>query len=235
MPTTPSMPVLAKGKTRTGRLWTYVCDDRPFGGPKPAAAFFYSLDRGGEDAERLANCAGLMQADSHAGFNRLYEPGHKPGPIIEAACWAHARRKFFDLALLSKASIAIDALFAIEREINGMTLKERQRIRPKGRRSLLVELETWLPGHRSSSRWRGPPRYARRHRFHGSPVEWLIPEIGEDPSWRNAPRVMLAPVALRLRDLPLECAYQLLTLTLYRRTECDFFERVHWPRACTLH
>jgi len=69
--------------------------------------------------------AGLMQADAYSGFNRLYEPGRKPGPIIEAACWAHARRKFFDLARLQKAPIAleavhrIDALFAIERQING--------------------------------------------------------------------------------------------------------------------
>ena len=70
------MPVLAKGKTRTGPLWTYVRDDRPFGGPDPpAAAFFYSPDRGGEHPERhLAGFAGIMQADAYAGFNRLYEP-----------------------------------------------------------------------------------------------------------------------------------------------------------------
>ena len=132
-----TVPVLAKGQTRTGRLWTYVRDDRPFGGPDPpAAVFFYSQDRGGEHPERhLSSYAGLMQADAYAGFNRLYEPGRKPGPILEAACWAHARRKFFDLARLAKAPIAIaaveriDALFAIEREINGMTPQERQRIR----------------------------------------------------------------------------------------------------------
>ena len=123
-----TVPVLAKGKTRTGRLWTYVRDDRPFGGrDPPAAVFFYSPDRGGEHPEQhLAGYAGLMQADAYAGFNRLYEAGRKPGPIIEAACWAHARRKFFDLARLNKAPIAIeaveriDALFAIEREINGL-------------------------------------------------------------------------------------------------------------------
>ena len=94
------MPVLAKGKTRTGRLWTYVRDDRPFAGPEPpAAAFFYSRDRGGEHPDQhLAGYAGLMQADAYAGFTKLYEANRKGGPIIEAACWAHARRKFFDLA-----------------------------------------------------------------------------------------------------------------------------------------
>jgi transposase len=123
-----TVPVLAKGKTRTGRLWTYVRDDRPFAGPgQPAAVFFYSRDRGGEHSEQhFVTFAGLMQADAYAGFNRLYEAGRKPGPIIEAACWAHARRKFFELARINKAPIAseavkrIDILFAIEREINGL-------------------------------------------------------------------------------------------------------------------
>ena len=102
------MPVLAKGKTRTGRLWTYVRDDHPFAGPEPpAAVFFYSPDRGGEHPEQhLAGYAGLMQADAYAGFRKLYEANRKGGPIIEAACWAHGRRKFFDLARLSKAPIA---------------------------------------------------------------------------------------------------------------------------------
>jgi transposase len=82
------VPVLAKGKTRTGRLWAYVRDDRPFAGPDPpAAAFFYSRDRGGEHPEQhLATYAGLMQADAYAGFNRLYEGNRKGGPIVEAAC-----------------------------------------------------------------------------------------------------------------------------------------------------
>ena len=95
-----TVPVLAKGKIRVGRLWTYVRDDRPFAGPDPpAAVFFYSRDRGGEHPEEhLAGYAGLMQADAYAGFTRLYEADRKAGPIIEAACWAHARRKFFELA-----------------------------------------------------------------------------------------------------------------------------------------
>src|SRR6266571_7949183 len=132
-----TVPVQAKGKCRTGRLWTYVRDDQPFGGADPpAAAFFYSPDRSGKHPEEhLTRYAGLMQADAYAGFNRLYEASRKPGRIIEAACWAHGRRKFFDLARLNKAPIAIeaveriDALFAIEREINGMTPQDRVRVR----------------------------------------------------------------------------------------------------------
>jgi transposase len=147
-----TVPVLAKGKTRTGRLWTYVRDDRPFAGPDPpAAAFFYSRDRGGEHPEQhLASYAGLMQADAYAGFNRLYEAARKPGPIIEAACWAHGRRKFFDLARISKAPIAmkaverIDTLFAIEREINGMTPQGRVHVRNERSRPLVIALESWL-------------------------------------------------------------------------------------------
>jgi transposase len=147
-----TVPVQAKGKTRTGRLWAYVRDDQPFGGPDPpAAAFFYSPDRGGDHPERhLASYAGLMQADAYAGFNRLYEATRKGGPIIEAACWAHGRRKFFDLARLQKAPIAIeaveriDALFAIEREINGLAPEQRLAVRNERSRPLVVELETWL-------------------------------------------------------------------------------------------
>ena len=146
------MPVLAKGKTRIGRLWTYVRDDRPFAGPDPpAAVFFYSRDRGGEHPEQhLAGFTGLMQADAYAGFNRLYEATRKGGPIVEAACWAHARRKFFDLARISQAPIAseavarIDALFAIEREINGLAPPQRVGVRTEHSWPLILALETWL-------------------------------------------------------------------------------------------
>jgi transposase len=152
-----TVPVLAKGKTRTGRLWTYVRDDRPFAGPgPPAAVFFYSRDRGGEHPEQhLAGFAGLMQADAYAGFNRLYEADRKPAPVIEAACWAHARRKFFDLASISKAPIAseavarIDALFAIERTINGLTPQQRVAVRRERSQSLVIDLESWLREQRA--------------------------------------------------------------------------------------
>jgi transposase len=147
-----TVPVPAKGKTRIGRLWTHVRDDRPFAGPDPpAAVFFYSRDRGGAHPEQhLAGFTGLMQADAYAGFNRLYEAARKPGPILEAACWTHARRKFFDLARISQAPIAreaiarIDALFAIEREINGLGPPQRVAVRTERSRPLVVALETWL-------------------------------------------------------------------------------------------
>jgi transposase len=152
-----TVPVLAKGKTRTGRLWTYVRDDRPFAGPgPPAAVFFYSRDRGGAHPEQhLAGYAGLMQADAYAGFNRLYEVDRKAGPIVEAACWAHARRKFFDLARINQAPIAseavgrIDVLFAIEREINGLAPQQRVGVRTERSRPLVVALEAWLREQRA--------------------------------------------------------------------------------------
>ena len=146
------VPVLAKGKTRTGRLWTVVRDGRPFGGPDPpAAAYFYSPDRSGTHAEAwLASYTGIIQADAFSGFGRLYEPRRQPGAINEAACWAHARRKFFELADLQKAPIAIeavsriDAIFAIEREINGRSPDQRQAIRSDRSRPLVGSLHAWL-------------------------------------------------------------------------------------------
>ena len=152
-----TVPVLAKGKTHTGRLWSYVRDDRPFAGPDPPAAiFFYSRDRGGEHPERhLTTYAGLMQADAYAGFNRLYDAGRKPGPIIEAACWSHARRKLYELAQLKQAPIAIeavkriDALFAIEREINGAAPERRLAVRNERSRPLIIALQAYLREQRA--------------------------------------------------------------------------------------
>jgi transposase len=152
-----TVPVLAKGRTTTGRLWTYVRDDRPFGGPAPpAAVFFYSRDRGGEHPSRhLAGYAGILQADAYAGFNDLYGADRKPGPITEAACWAHGRRKFFVLADVAKAPLAIEAvrriddLFAIEREINGRTADERLAARQSHAEPLVAELECWMRAERA--------------------------------------------------------------------------------------
>jgi len=152
-----TVPVLAKGKTRTGRVWTYVRDDRPFAGhAPPAAAFFYSADRSGKHPEvHLASYTGPMQADAYAGFNRLYEPSRKPGPIIEVGCWAHARRKFFELARLKKAPIAIaaveriDALFAIEREIHGLEPQQRAIVRDERSRPLVEALHAFLCDRRA--------------------------------------------------------------------------------------
>jgi transposase len=161
-----TVPVLAKGKTITGRCWVYVRDDRPFGGrAPPAAMFYYSRDRRGEHVEaHLAPWSGLLQADAYAGYNQLYVTGRAPGPILEAACWAHARRPFFALAdieasarrkaegkvpapispLALEAVRRIDRLFEIERTINGRTAQERRAVRQEFSASLVTELEAWM-------------------------------------------------------------------------------------------
>jgi transposase len=94
-----TVPVLAKTKTRTGRLWTYVRDDQPFGGHGPPAALFdYSPSRHGEYPRKaLAAWSGVMQADAFSGYNALYAEGRKPAPIVEAACWAHYLERGFML------------------------------------------------------------------------------------------------------------------------------------------
>jgi transposase len=152
-----TVPVLAKGKTVTGRLWTYVRDDRPFGGPDPpAAVYFYSRNRDGEHPRRhLASYGGILQADAYAGFNDLYAPHRRPAPITEAACWSHARRKFFVLADVAKAPLAlqavrrIDEIFAIEREINGASAERRLAVRQDRSRPLVAGFEAWMRTERA--------------------------------------------------------------------------------------
>jgi transposase len=161
-----TVPVLAKGRTTTGRAWVYVRDDRPFGGPDPAAAVFhYSRDRTGEHPEgHLEGYAGILQADAYAGFNRLYAADRRPGPLIEAACWSHARRKFFVLAdvaakargkLLVIAPLAldavkrIDAIFTVERGINGLPAAGRLAIRRQRVAPLVDDLEEWMRTERA--------------------------------------------------------------------------------------
>ena len=157
-----TVPVLAKGRTVTGRLWTYVRDDRPFGGPNiegtgpPAAVYFYSRNRSGEHPrQHLAGYAGILQADAYAGFNDLYDPRRKPRPITEVACWSHARRKFFVLADVAKAPLAleavrrIDKIFAIEREINGLPEVERRAQRQAHVTALVSGLEAWMRTERA--------------------------------------------------------------------------------------
>ncbi|MBV8525643.1 MAG: IS66 family transposase [Acetobacteraceae bacterium] len=144
------VPVLAPGdgKTKLGRLWTYVRDDRPAGDvAAPAVWFAYSPDRRGEHPHRhLVNFNGTLQADGYAGFNRLYDSGR----IREAACWAHVRRKFFDLHQAHASPIATEAverigqLYAIEDEIRARPPDERQRVRETRSRPLLTSLHEWL-------------------------------------------------------------------------------------------
>ncbi len=144
------VPVLApgNGKTKTGRLWTYVRDDRPAGDERaPAVWFAYSPDRKGEHPERhLREFRGTLQADAYAGFNQLYENGR----IQEAACWAHVRRKFYDLQqahaspVASEALERIAALYAIEKEIRGQPAGQRQQVRNVRAKPLLGSLRQWF-------------------------------------------------------------------------------------------
>jgi len=152
-----TVPVLAKMKAVVGRIWTYVRDDRPFAGTDPPAAlFYYSRNRAGEHPRgHLAGYVGLMQADAFNGYNDLYRANRKPAPILEAACWSHGRRKFFDLAKSGEAPIAIEAvrrideLFEIERAINGQTPEQRLVARREKSRPLVVDLEIWMRQRRT--------------------------------------------------------------------------------------
>ena len=144
------VPVLAPGlgKTRTGRLWTYVRDERPHGGQRPpAAAFFYSPDRKGEHPRsHLKNFKGTLHADGYAGFNGVFETGL----VTEAACWAHVRRKFFDVHAATESPIArealdrIGALYKVESDIRGHPPDERRRCRREQTMPLLMGLKAWL-------------------------------------------------------------------------------------------
>ena len=152
-----TVPVLAKMKAVVGRIWTYVRDDRPFGGSDPPAAlFYYSRNRAGEHPQgHLAGYIGLMQADAFNGYNDLYRANRKPAPILEAACWSHGRRKFFDLAKTGEAPIAaeavrrIDELFAIERAINGKAPEQRLAVRREKSAPLVTDLEIWMRQQRA--------------------------------------------------------------------------------------
>jgi transposase len=161
-----TVPVLAKGKTDVGRLWVYVRDDGPFAGPAPPAAiFYYSRDRRGEHPKtHLEHWSGILQADAYGGYGDLYTADRKPAPIVEASCWAHSRRKVFELADVEAAAIKkargekpkpvyplaleavqrIDALFAVEREINGLPPAERLAIRQAKSAPIAAELEAWM-------------------------------------------------------------------------------------------
>jgi transposase len=166
-----TIPVLAKGKTDTGRCWVYVRDDRPFGGPAPPAAiFYYSRTRAGEHPQsHFDSYTGILQADAYGGYGKLYEANRKPGPILEAACWVHARRPFFALAdveanarrkaqgkttgamspLALEAVKRINALFEIERAINGQSAGQRLAVRQELSAPLVGDLERWMRDERS--------------------------------------------------------------------------------------
>lgn len=146
------VPVLdpGRGRTKTGRLWTYVLDDRPAGGRGPPAVWYrYSPDRKGiHPRDHLAGFTGILQADGYSGYVALYQDGS----IVEAACFAHARRKFYDIYVADSSPIAAEAirriglLYAIEREIRGKLPAERRAVRQSRAANILAELHAWLSG-----------------------------------------------------------------------------------------
>jgi len=144
------VPVLdpGRGTTKTGRLWVYVRDDRPAGSTDPPAAWYrYTPTReGAHPRAHLAKFQGILQADGFSGFNGLYESGR----ILEAGCWAHARRKFYELFEANRSPVAqealdrIQALYAIEDPIRGKQPAERQAVRQREAAPLLVDLGRWM-------------------------------------------------------------------------------------------
>ncbi len=158
--------VLALGKCDLARCWVYVKDDKPFGGSDPPAAmFYYSRDRSGEHPQaHLAGYAGILQADAFGGYGKLYEIGRNSGPVLEAACWVHARRPFFAMAdleqnarlkaagkkeiVISPIAIEIvrriDALFEIERGVNGQSAEQRRAVRQDLSAPLVADLESYM-------------------------------------------------------------------------------------------
>ena len=158
-----TVPLLARGGTKTARLWTYVRDDRPFDGGAPPAAFFkFSRDRQMiHPNKHLAGWQGILQSDVYGGYNDLYLANRSPGPVRSALCWSHARRKFFELADIAdnvrsgkpahdisptalEAVKRIDAIFDIEREINGIDARARLAARHERCRPLVEDLRNWL-------------------------------------------------------------------------------------------
>jgi len=166
-----TVPVMALGKCDIARCWVYVRDDRPFGGSDPPVArFYYSRNRKGEHPQgHLAGYVGILQADAFDGYGKLYEAGRSPAPIRQAACWVHARRPFFAMADLAenarrrasgKKEIAvspmaveivrrIDALFEIERSINGQSAEQRKAVRQELSAPLVADLKTWMSEQRA--------------------------------------------------------------------------------------
>jgi hypothetical protein len=180
-----TVPLLAKGGTRTARLWTYLRDDRPFaGGAPPAALYYFSTDRRMEHPSRhLTGWTGILQADAYGGYNELYCADHKPAPVLSALCWSHARRKFFELADIKslarkgkkgaaeispvalEAVKRFDAIFDVEREINGLSADARHDARQRLVRPMAMNLHDWLRAERAGMSKHNPVAKAINYMF----------------------------------------------------------------------
>jgi transposase len=151
-----TLPVLdpGRGKTKTGRLWCYAVDDRPWAGPThPAAAYVYSEDRRGEHPiAHLAAFRGTLQVDGYAGFGNLVE-ARQDASIKLAFCWAHARRPFYEFYSSTESPLAAEVLariaklYEIEGDIRGQPPDVRQAVRQLRSRPLVEDLHLWLQDH----------------------------------------------------------------------------------------
>jgi transposase len=184
------VPVLqpGRGATKHGRLWTYVRDDRASASTDPAAVWFaYSPDRkGAHPRMHLKNFNGVLQADGYAGFDRLFNEADAQHPIQEAACWAHARRKFYDIHQATQSPLALEAmnrigeLYAIEEQLRGQPPDMRQQARTQRATPKIEALHAWmiqtkaslskksdLAGaiHYALARWRALTRYCEDGRI----------------------------------------------------------------------
>ena len=231
-----TVPILAEGKTITGRLWTYVRDDKPFGGGSdalevgeageigeigeigtgpPAVFFKFSQDRSGDHPKEHLKTKGnaILQADAFAGYNHLYDPERLPGPLIEVACWAHARRKFFELVILPKTGKAgptvktaaplaheavtrMDALFAIERTINGASAQKRLAARTAQSVDLVTDLFDWMGQHRALLSRHAPVAKAMDYMLKRKAAFTVFLTDGRACMTNNAAERALRPVAL---------------------------------------
>ena len=202
-----TVPVLAPGtgKTRTGRLWVVVRDERPFGSDIPPAAYYrYSPDRKGIHAQALlGGCRGFLHADGYAGFDRLYQPTTPDGapPLIEVACWSHVRRKFYDVHHASASPIALEAmeriaaLFVIESSVRGQAPEQRLAARVQYARPRLDELKLFL--QRSLNRISGKSALAGAIRYALTRWNALLRYLADgrlEMSNNAAERAMRAPV-----------------------------------------
>ncbi len=222
-----TVPILAKGKTDTGRIWTYVRES------PPAALYYASRDRRQEHPERhLKTFTGILQADAYGGYNPLFKLDRDPGPLTQALCWSHARRKFFVLADIAtnakrgsraapispmalEAVKRIDALFDIEREINGLAAAKRLERRRKHSLPLVGELHRWLQTERAKLSRSSPV---------AEPIDYMLKRWNGFVSFLDDGRICLtnnaaeralrgfalADVLARIADTPISKLEQLL-------------------------
>jgi len=183
-----TVPLLARGGTRTARLWTYVRDDRPWDGDAPPAALFhFSTDRRKEHPTRhLAEWHGVLQSDVYGGYNDLYLADRSPGPVRSALCWSHARRKFFELAdikaiarkgkkvvqeispIALDAVTRIDAIFAVERDITGLSDAARHEARQQWVAPMVNDLHDWMLAERARMSKHNPVAKAINYMLEGT-------------------------------------------------------------------